>query len=105
MSTLERRRQQRRRQVLPVTLYYRSALLPGCQLRDLSRTGAFIETGEGLLPRGAEIELAFALESSRAITMHRLSGRVRHIRDGGIGIEFDFMDYACREAIGLMMAA
>lgn len=74
------------------TLIYRQGLpVQVGRTRDLSREGAFVETGQlpGPLPDCLELEFLPALESAERF---RLKALVVHRDPAGVGIEFAVLD-------------
>lgn len=85
----ERRAQSRRKS--GTTVYVSRAFrgVERCRLRDVSRSGAFVESEDPNLMRGTVVELAFKVDRSESLTkVYRRSARVVRRSPLGFGLRF-----------------
>ena len=65
-----------------------------CRAHNLSANGVFVETRNLGLPKGAIVELAFAINLGKITKIHRRQAIVAHVSRGGTGLRMD--SYASR---------
>ena len=88
MSRSDRRAEVRQETAEHIDLYVDGEFLATCLLRDLSASGAFIESGDLELPIGTTLEMYFPLArgssvSQKALCMHAVVARVT---ESGVGV-------------------
>lgn len=76
---------------LGAVLYYRTLMLPECQVRDLSPEGAFVVTGGHFLPNQALLDLAFSVPAAGGVPQ-RFSAQVMHCTEKGVGVRMRHTD-------------
>jgi hypothetical protein len=59
-----------------------------CTVRDISPTGAFIETDPADLPLSRAIELGMSVETRNGPQYYRLPVLIRRVTDNGAGVSF-----------------
>jgi hypothetical protein len=59
-----------------------------CTLRDISPTGAFIETDPAELPLSRSVELGMSVETRNGPKYYRLPVVIRRITEDGAGVSF-----------------
>lgn len=94
---MERRWCQRKPIAMEVVLYYAGLGLVRCKAMDLSYDGAYIETGEAMIPARARVELYFDDGHQEQPDSVRIPARVVHAGHGGMGVLFsDYEGHAYR---------
>jgi hypothetical protein len=85
--TDERRTNQRVPTEMSAVLNY-SSHAQICTVRDISPTGAFIETDPAELPLSRSIELGMSVETRNGTQYYRLPVLIRRITESGAGVSF-----------------
>ncbi len=94
----------RRRLELQVVLSYpKLGMLSGC-MRDLGRGGMFVDTGRVTVPRDEKLRVYLYLPGPDAEHFCVADARVVHSRGGGVGLAFQHLDDATRNALNELMA-
>ena len=94
----------RRRLELQVVLSYpKLGMLRGCT-RDLGRGGMFVDTGRVTVPRDQKLRVYLYLQGPDAEHFCVADARVVHSRGGGVGLAFQHLDDATRNALNGLMA-
>jgi hypothetical protein len=83
----ERRNNQRMPIEMSAVLNYNSHA-QFCTVRDISPTGAFIETDPSELPLSRTVELGMSIETRNGTKYYRLPVLIRRVTEGGAGVSF-----------------
>ncbi len=73
--------------------------LKKCRLRDISVSGAFIETKEFPLAKGAEVELVLRVRREGRLTHFRLPAKVIRVTPDGAALAFVDLDEMLRQIV------
>jgi hypothetical protein len=63
-----------------------------CTVRDISVSGAFLETDPSELPLTPAVELTVNLPTTEGVRLHRVPILIRRLGDEGAGVSFGEMD-------------
>jgi c-di-GMP-binding flagellar brake protein YcgR len=65
-----------------------------CITRDFGMGGMFIELEDGSLKAGEETQVIFSIHHDTGDRTHKLSAKIAHLSDGGLGLSFSKPDTA-----------
>ena len=89
---MERRWSKRKSVRHEVLLRHEGLGMMRCETRNISFEGAFITTGQFLLPSNAEIELHFARHKDASADVVRIGAHVVGVYEDGVGVNFSRYD-------------
>lgn len=92
MSSGDRRLGARRTASVKALVTHDRAGLTKCLLREIGIDGAFVETGEYHLRKGADVDLVLKIRNGNKRTHCRVPARVVRITDDGAALSFDDLD-------------
>jgi hypothetical protein len=87
-KVVERRLNERSPIDREVLLYYPGLGMLRCCAKDLSSDGAYIETGQMIIPATVDVDLMFNQPQPHVTEVYRLEARVVRSHGGGVGVNF-----------------
>ena len=84
---VERRNAIRKTAATKVYMHHPSLPPRSCTTRDISATGAFVQTPDAALLRpGIQLELTFVVEVGNVTKLHQFNGVVTQVASDGVGL-------------------